>query len=158
MNKVALLTLSAFLLLQLNTIAQVTETKPAETLQTPTIVPVIVNGEAQKIPAFENPELWIKQHLWVETEFDTDGDGKKDRMHVDVTRPQQTETEGLKLPVIYESSPYFAGTASMDNKYNWNVKQQLDGPSPERLKAPAIVRTGKEAIISTSQTRTWIPY
>ena len=158
MKKVALITLPAFLLVQLNIIAQVTETKPAETQQTPTVVPVIVNGEAQKIPAFENPELWIKQHLWVETEFDTDGDGKKDRMHVDVTRPQQTETEGLKLPVIYESSPYFAGTASMDNKYDWNVKQQLDGPSPERLKAPAIVRTGKEAIISTSQTRTWIPY
>jgi putative hydrolase, CocE/NonD family len=158
MKKFTLLTIAAALLCQLNTIAQVTETKPADVQQTPTVVPVILNGEAQKIPAFENPDLWIKQHLWVETEFDTDGDGKKDRMHVDVTRPQQTETEGLKLPVIYESSPYFAGTASMDNKYNWNVKQQLDGPSPERLKAPAIIRTGKEAIISTSQTRTWIPY
>ena len=50
--------------------------------------------------------------LWVETTFDTDGDGKLDRMHVDVTRPKQTETEGLKLPVVYESSPYYAGTAA----------------------------------------------
>ncbi len=87
-----------------------TESSPAPQVEK-TIVPVVVNGEAQKIPAFEDPDKWIKHDLWVETEFDTDGDGKKDRMHVDVTRPEQTETEGLKLPVIYESSPYFAGTA-----------------------------------------------
>ena len=80
---------------------------PAPERAITTVVPVIVNGEAQKIPAFENPDEWIKHDLWVETEFDTDGDGKRDRMHVDVTRPGQTETEGLKLPVIYESSPYF---------------------------------------------------
>jgi X-Pro dipeptidyl-peptidase len=123
-----------------------------------TVVPVIVNGEAQKIPAFDNPDEWIKHDLWVETEFDTDGDGKKDRMHVDVTRPLQTETEGLKLPVIYESSPYFAGFASMDSKYNWNVKQELNGPSPERIKAPAILRTGRRPVISNSLVRTWLPY
>jgi X-Pro dipeptidyl-peptidase len=158
MNKFVLFFIAAALSCQMNITAQVTETKPAETKQTPTVVPVVVNGEVQKIPAFENPDLWIKQHLWVETEFDTDGDGKKDRMHVDVTRPAQTEAEGLKLPVIYESSPYFAGIASSDSKYNWNVRQQLDGPSPERLKAPAIVRTGQEAIISNSLTRQWIPY
>ena len=70
-------------------------TAPGKT--SPTVVPVIVNGEAQKIPAFENSDEWIKQDLWVEAEFDTDGDGKKDRMHVDVTRPLQTETEGLRL-------------------------------------------------------------
>jgi X-Pro dipeptidyl-peptidase len=124
----------------------------------PTVVPVIVNGEAQKIQAFENPDDWIKNDLWVETEFDTDGDSNKDRMHVDVTRPKQTETEGLKLPVIYESSPYFDGTASTDSKYNWNVKQELNAPSPERLKAPAIKRTGNRPVISNSLTRTWVPY
>ena len=57
------------------------------------------------------PAEWIRQTLWVETEFDSDGDGKRDRMFVDVTRPRQTETEGLKVPVVYESSPYFAGTS-----------------------------------------------
>ena len=40
-----------------------------------TTVPVIVNGEAQKIPAFENASDWIREDLWVETEFDSDGDG-----------------------------------------------------------------------------------
>jgi len=73
--------------------------------------PIFENGEAQVVPAFEDPDTWIREDLWVETEFDTDGDGDPDRMHVGVTRPQQTESEGLKLPVIYVSSPYFAGVA-----------------------------------------------
>jgi len=121
-------------------------------------VPVIANGETQKIPAFENPDKWIKHDLWVETEFDTDGDGKNDRMHVDVTRPEQTETEGLKLPVIYESSPYFAGTGSTDQKYFWNVRHELNNIPPGRNEMPQIERRGKRPVISTSQTKTWIPY
>jgi len=124
----------------------------------PTEVPVVINGEAQKIPAFENQDEWIRHDLWVETEFDTDGDGKKDRMHVDVTRPKQTETEGLKLPVIYESSPYFAGTSSTDLQYFWNVRQELNATPSPRKKAPPIVRTGKRPIISNSQTKVWVPY
>lgn len=148
MRKAFLLATTVLLLSQIQTFAQ----------QEKTVVPVIVNGEAQKIPAFENADNWIHEDLWVETEFDTDGDGKKDRMYVDVTRPSQTESEGLKLPVIYESSPYFQGTASTDAKYNWSVKQELDALPPVRLKAPAIVRTGKRPVISMSQVRTWLPY
>ena len=115
-----------------------------------TIVPVVLNGEAQKIPAFESPDKWIKHDLWVETEFDSDGDGKNDRMHVDVTRPAQTETEGLKLPVIYESSPYFAGTAGIKKEYFWDVRQELDQEPPVYHKTPPpINREGKRPVIST---------
>ncbi len=79
------------LLLHPDTLAQKKETSTtASEKSIPTLVPVILNGEAQKIPAFENPDEWIKHDLWVETGFDTDGDGRKDRMHVDVTRPRQT--------------------------------------------------------------------
>ena len=69
------------------------------------------NGQAQVVPAFNVSAQWVRQRLWVETEFDSDGDGKRDRMHVDVTRPAQTDTEGLKVPVVYETSPYYAGTS-----------------------------------------------
>ena len=61
--------------------------------------PVFADGQAQIVPAFEDEKLWIRQTLWVETEFDSDGDGRRDRMFVDVTRPRQTDTEGLKVPV-----------------------------------------------------------
>ena len=55
---------------------------------------VFEDGEAQVVDAFNEPKDWVQHDLWVETSFDTDGDGKKDRMHVAVTRPEQTETEG----------------------------------------------------------------
>ena len=83
-----------------------------------------MDGQAQIVPAFQDPAQWIRQTLWVETEFDSDGDGKRDRVHVDVTRPQQTDTEGLKVPVIYESSPYFAGTSG-PRQFLWDVKQEV---------------------------------
>src|SRR5690606_34906277 len=67
------------------------------------VKPIFENGEAQIVPELKDSANWIRHDLWVETEFDTDGDGKKDRMHVDVTRPGQTETEGLKLPIVYAS-------------------------------------------------------
>jgi X-Pro dipeptidyl-peptidase len=139
--------------------AQSTDIKPvAEATASSTVVPVIVNGEAQKIAAFENADEWIRHDLWVETEFDSDGDGKTDRMHVDVTRPKQTDTEGLKLPVIYESSPYFAGTGTTEKKYFWNVRQELNTVQEKHSYPPQIQRRGKRPVISTSQTRTWIPY
>ncbi len=121
-------------------------------------VPVVIDGEVQKIPAFENQEEWIKEDLWVETEFDTDGDGRRDRMHVDVTRPKQTETEGLRLPVIYESSPYYAGTAGINFEYFWDVRQELNTPQRPHAHPPQIRRIGKRPVISNSQVNAWVPY
>lgn len=137
-----------------NKVTKSGDSKPA----VQTVVPVIQNGEAQKIQAFENPDDWIRHDLWVETVFDTDGDGKNDRMHVDVTRPRQTETEGLKLPVIYESSPYFAGTGSASSEYFWNVRHEINSVPPDRAEMPPIKLRSIRPIISNSQTRTWIPY
>ena len=41
--------------------------------------PVFVNGQAQVVPAFNVSAQWVRHRLWVETEFDSDGDGKRDR-------------------------------------------------------------------------------
>ena len=120
------------------------------------IVPVFENGEAQVIPEFKGSENWIREDLWVETTFDTDGDGKLDRMYVDVTRPIQTETQGLKLPVIYESSPYYSGVAPDVEGGFWDVKHELGETAKERVHAE-VVRTGKRPIISNSQVSTWVP-
>ncbi len=120
-------------------------------------VPVFIDGEAQIVPGFSEPDKWIRHDLWVETEFDTDGDGSPDRMHVDVTRPYQTDTEGLKLPVIYESSPYFAGTSSTAREYFWNVRHEVGAVPPERKHPPAIMRRGSRPVISNSQVNIWVP-
>jgi X-Pro dipeptidyl-peptidase len=119
------------------------------------VKPIFENGEAQIIPELEEPANWIRTDLWVETEFDTDGDGKKDRMHVDVTRPQQTETEGLKLPVVYASSPYYAGTSGNAPIF-WDVKHELGEAAPPRNKFE-VVRTGKRPIISDTEIMLWVP-
>jgi X-Pro dipeptidyl-peptidase len=118
--------------------------------------PVFKDGQAQVVEAFQDPENWIREDLWVETSFDTDGDGRLDRVHVAVTRPRQTETEGLKLPVIYETSPYYAGTAGMAKGLFWDVKHELGATPPPRTHVE-VVRRGKRPIISNSQIRTWVP-
>ena len=118
--------------------------------------PVFKNGEAQIVEAFSNPKDWLRHDLWVETEFDTDGDGKLDRMHVSVTRPKQTETEGLKLPVIYVTSPYFAGVAENAPGTMWNVNIELGETAQERFH-PEVKRRGKRPIISNSHIKKWVP-
>ena len=118
--------------------------------------PVFENGEAQVVEAFSNEADWIREDLWVETEFDTDNDGKPDRMHVDVTRPKQTETEGLKLPVVYESSPYYAGVAGNVPGSFWDVRHELGKAGKERVH-PDVQRRGERPIISNSQIKTWVP-
>ncbi|MCC5940693.1 MAG: Xaa-Pro dipeptidyl-peptidase [Balneolaceae bacterium] len=120
-------------------------------------VHIIEDGQAQIIPEFNDPDEWIRHDLWVETEFDTDGDGKPDRMHVSVTRPAQTESGDLRLPVIYETSPYYAGTARPPYDFFWDVRHEVGETPPARTMGPEVERTGERPIISNSQIRTWVP-
>ena len=66
---------------------------------TPKTLPVFKDGQAQIVKGFSNSREWIRHDLFVETDFDSDGNGLMDRMHVSVCRPKQTDTEGLKVPV-----------------------------------------------------------
>ena len=117
--------------------------------------PVFKDGEAQIVEAFNDASKWIRHDLWVETTFDSDGDGRLDRVHVDVTRPPQTEN-GLKLPVVYETSPYYAGVAGDAPGLFWNVKHEL-GEKPKPRTHVEVIRRGKRPIISNSQIRQWVP-
>ena len=125
--------------------------------QTEKAQPVFEDGQAQIVPAFADPENWLRHDLFVETDFDTDGDGKPDRMHVDVTRPKQTETEGLKLPVIYETSPYFAGVARGGRELFWDVRHELGAAAPADHVHPEVERRGERPVISNSHISTWVP-
>jgi X-Pro dipeptidyl-peptidase len=121
----------------------------------PKATPVFANGMAQVVPAFQDSTQWVRQELWVETNFDSDHDGKPDRVHVDVTRPRQTETEGLRVSVLYGSSPYYAGTSR--GQVNWNVQQELnDQPQPRGLMAepPYVANRSR---ISNALVNEWVP-
>jgi X-Pro dipeptidyl-peptidase len=117
--------------------------------------PTFANGMAQIVPAFADSTQWIRQELWVETNFDSDRDGKPDRVHVDVTRPRQTQTEGLKVSILYGSSPYYAGTAR--GQINWNVQQELDAqPEPRgHMQSPAYLPNRSR--ISNALVNEWVP-
>ncbi len=117
---------------------------------------VFADGQAQIVPAFEDSAQWIRETLWVETDFDSDRDGRRDRMFVDVTRQRQTETEGLKVPVIYESSPYYAGTSG-DRKFLWDVRQEVGAQPPPRASQPAIKFQPERKSVSNSHVATWLP-
>jgi X-Pro dipeptidyl-peptidase len=119
-------------------------------------VPIFKEGEAQIVEAFKDQDTWIRHDLWVETIFDSDGDGRLDRMHVGVTRPAQTESEGLKLPIVYESSPYYAGTAGNAPGLFWGVKHEIGEKEKPRTRVE-VQRKGKRPIISNSQIKTWVP-
>ena len=118
--------------------------------------PVFVEGQAQVVSAFANSSEWIHESLWVETEFDTDHDGKRDRVHVDVTRQKQTDSEGLRVPVIYESSPYFAGTGDGPG-IDWDVHQELGADPIPRTFHPNIRFNPNRSRISNSLVATWVP-
>ena len=99
---------------------------------------------------------WISGEVWVESSFDTDGDGKLDRLHADYTLPKETATDGLKVPVIYEDSPYYGGTASSYS--NWVVDHELGAQPPTRPFAPFFNGTQHEPDDQhRSTSRPWLP-
>jgi X-Pro dipeptidyl-peptidase len=118
---------------------------------------IFKDGESQIVARFKDPAYWIRHDLWVETEFDSDGDGMLDRMHVGITRPRQTDTESLKVPVIYMSSPYFAGTSGADRSHFWNPKHELGEAPPKRTKPPIVKVTGERPVISKALVNVWLP-
>lgn len=83
---------------------------------------VVEDGLTQPIYSFADA---VEQRLWVETPLDTDGDGALDRVVIDVSRPAETETENLDVPVILEVSPYRSGT--------WGSVPYHDDLDPDEL-------------------------
>ncbi len=95
--------------------------------------PIIRHGMLQPVAEYADTSTWIKQRVWVETDFDSDHDGKPDRIHADIVRPGAAAKAGLRLPVIMQASPYLGrGQGNVD----WNVEQELGAPPPHRTPPP----------------------
>ncbi|MEV4314605.1 Xaa-Pro dipeptidyl-peptidase [Actinocrispum sp. NPDC049592] len=84
--------------------------------------PVFVDGQAQ--PVFDPTDI-VRDNLWVTAPVDSDRDGKDDLVHVEVVRPRATE-QGLKVPVVYQASPYYAGGNDVPNH---DVDVELNVPT-----------------------------
>jgi X-Pro dipeptidyl-peptidase len=117
--------------------------------------PVFEDGQAQIVEAFADSASWIREEVWVETDFDSDGDTIPDRVRVAVVRPAQTDGEGLKVPVVYESSPYYSGIA-IDTDAFWPVRHELGAPPADRGDYPAPPHQPRSGI-SNSHVDQWVP-
>ncbi len=118
---------------------------------------VIMDGQVQVVAAFADSTEWIRERLWVETAIDSDGDGRPDRVHVSVVRPRQTETHGIQVPVIFETSPYYAGTAPV-REILWDVNQELYTEPPPRGPQPHVPHRGDRGDrIANSHVAAWVP-
>jgi X-Pro dipeptidyl-peptidase len=154
------LNFSILLFLYIVSLAHV-KSQPTDIINQNVPRPIFKNGEAQVVPAFSDETAWIREELWVESNFDSDNDGRLDRMHVFVTRPIQTESERIKLPVIYMSSPYYGlklwSLLGLSTKKNyWKVKHEL-GEHPKQHKHTKLKTREKRPIFSSISDRTWVP-
>ncbi|MEV0146713.1 MULTISPECIES: Xaa-Pro dipeptidyl-peptidase [unclassified Nonomuraea] len=92
---------------------------------------VVEDGATQ--PVFSRADA-IAQTVYVEVAgTDSDGDGASDRVAVDILRPRETD-HGLKVPVIMEASPYYAGGNDVANHV---VDVDADGNPLPALRARA---------------------
>ena len=114
--------------------------------------PTFVNGLAQNVFS-TNTADWIRGEGWVQSTYDSDHDGKLDRIHFDITRPKETAT-GLKVPVILEASPYYA---NLGPNSNWSVDVELGATPPARPFQPNFTTKNTSPKIATTFESAWLP-
>ncbi|MFF0146269.1 Xaa-Pro dipeptidyl-peptidase [Amycolatopsis sulphurea] len=95
---------------------------------------VFKDGQAQ--PVFDPADV-VREDVWVTAPVDSDHDGRPDVVHAQVVRPKATQ-QGMKVPVVYEASPYFAGG---NDTANHNVDKELYVPGPH---AAGPIKSGYE--------------
>ncbi len=111
-RRLALLVVAAALPLAAVSPAAAAPAKPDRPTPTPPPWLKVENGVSQ--PQFDLANA-VEETLFVQTEVDSDLDGKKDRVRVRLSRPGETETEGIKVPVVFEHSPYRYNTGGGEN-------------------------------------------
>jgi X-Pro dipeptidyl-peptidase len=80
----------------------------------------------------------IREQVWVQTPVDSDADGRNDRVAVRIIRPRASD-DGLKVPVIFQASPYYAGLNDVPNHDDID----RDGAAARRGTAPGADRAAE---------------
>src|SRR3954451_1047232 len=118
------------------------------------ITPSFTNGLSQAVfPS--GTANYINEQGWVDAPFDSDFDGKNDRIHFDISRPTDTGPDcNLKVPTIFEDSPYYA---NLGPSRNWAVDHELGSPPASRASEPYFTAANTLNQISTIYESTWLP-
>ncbi|MGW7203621.1 Xaa-Pro dipeptidyl-peptidase [Streptomyces sp. NPDC054837] len=88
------------------------------------LTPVVAQAaprESRPVYSYENA---VREAVWVDTGLDGDGDGRSDRVAVDIVRPRELAQQGRKVPVVMDASPYYSccgrGNESQRKTYDAN--------------------------------------
>jgi X-Pro dipeptidyl-peptidase len=81
---------------------------------------VVQDGVTQPVFGYDDA---IREHVWVESTFDSDHDGVRDLISLDIMRPRASD-HGLKVPVVMDASPYYS-TLGRGNESE--LKKDTDG-------------------------------
>ncbi|MEU3781180.1 Xaa-Pro dipeptidyl-peptidase [Streptomyces sp900129855] len=72
------------------------------------LTPATAQGAPRESRPVYSYEHAIREAVWVDTGLDGDGDGRTDRVAVDIVRPRELAAQGRKVPVIMDASPYYS--------------------------------------------------
>jgi X-Pro dipeptidyl-peptidase len=113
----------------------------------------IENGVS--VPQFDLANA-VEETLFVQTEVDSDLDGVRDRVRVRLSRPGETETQGIKVPVVFEHSPYRYNTGGgVNHNVDFSVLPQ-EGIQPSAAHAGGTAAAPR-ADLPGSLDNYWVP-
>lgn len=98
--------------------------------------PIFFNGKA--LPVFDMSKV-IREVVYVESDLDTDEDGKSDLLQVTIFRP--IESNHFKIPALYTADPYFGGVidnAKRNHNVDVNLTDATTSPYPKYEALPKI--------------------
>ncbi|MEU1274873.1 Xaa-Pro dipeptidyl-peptidase [Streptomyces sp. NPDC005799] len=88
------------------------------------LTPVAAHAAPRKSQPVYSYANAIREAVWVDTGLDADGDGKTDRVAVDIVRPREPAQHHRRVPVIMDASPYYSccgrGNESQKKTYDAN--------------------------------------
>jgi X-Pro dipeptidyl-peptidase len=150
-RRLALLVLTAALPLAVVTPAVAAPAKSDR----PTPPPWLKVENGVSAPQFDLADA-VEETLFVQTEVDSDLDGVRDRVRVRLSRPGETETQGIKVPVIFEHSPYRYNTGGGENhNVDFSVLPQ-EGIQPSAARAGGAAAAPR-ADLPGSLDNYWVP-
>ncbi|GAA1718646.1 Xaa-Pro dipeptidyl-peptidase [Fodinicola feengrottensis] len=88
-------------------------TPTASAAAAPSALPYVKDNATQPVYSYQNA---IRESVWLPIPFDSDRDGKQDRVRLDIVRPREAAAAGVKVPMIFEASPYWSCCARGSKK------------------------------------------
>lgn len=137
-------------------LAVVTPVAAATPGKGPTTPPWLKIENGVSVPQFDLANA-VEETLFVQTTVDSDLDGVKDRVRVRLSRPGETETLGIKVPVIFEHSPYRYNLGDAANhNVDFSVLPQ-EGIQPFSTRAAGGAASVDAADLPGSLDNYWVP-